>query len=316
VEGWGEARVAWREGELAARRDVLLPVLAGRSVYDIEELHLLDALANAPLRCAIEMACWDLMGRILRQPLCNLLGGSFRRRVPVALGLGSGRPQRLARFARELAAQGFHCQTITSSGQPELDRLMVSAVREAVGAGVQLRFDVQARYEMEQARDLCAAVEFERLQFLLDPLDTRELYSVASLGRQTAVPLAVWRAIHSPADVLAAARCGAASFVIVDPEQVGGISPARACAAVAHAAGIAALMGGRPALGIATAAMLHVAAATPAFSGANPCAYHELRDDVLIEPLEVVGGMMTVPQGPGLGVEVDRAKVERLTVEG
>jgi muconate cycloisomerase len=314
-EGWGEAAVPWRPGELAARRDVLLAVLAGRSVYDIEELHLLEALAPAALRSAVEMACWDLIGRLLGQPLCNLLGGAYRRRVPLAVGLGSGRPHRLARFARELASQGYHCQTITSSGQMELDRLLVSAVREAVGDAVQLRLDAEAHYEMETVRDLCAALEYERLQFLLDPLDTRELYPVASLGRQTTVPLAVWRAVRSPADVLAAARCGAASSVVIDLEQVGGISPARSCTAVATAAGIAALVGGRPALGISTAAMLHLAAATPSLSGANPCAYHELRDDVLAEPLQIVGGMMGVPQGPGLGIEVERGKVEQYAVE-
>lgn len=315
-EGWGEAGVAWREGELAARREVLLPVLAGRSVYDIEELHLLEALADPPLRCAIEMACWDLMGQALRQPLCNLLGGTYRRRVPLAVGLGAGRPQRLARFARELADQGFHCQTIASSGQVDLDAIMVSTVRDALGDAVQLRLDARAQYELEAARDLCAALEYERLQFLLDPLDTRELYSVASLGRQVLVPLAVWRAIHSPRDIVAAARCGAASTILIDLEQVGGISPARACAAVTAAAGIAPLLGGRATLGIATAAMLHLAAAIPVLAGANPCVYHDLRDDVLAEPLQIVGGMMTVPQGPGLGVEVDRAKVEKYMVDG
>ena len=62
LEGWGEAGVAWRLGELSARRDALLPVLAGRSIFDIEELHTLEALAPPPLRAAVEMACWDLVG--------------------------------------------------------------------------------------------------------------------------------------------------------------------------------------------------------------------------------------------------------------
>ena len=66
LKGWGEAGSAWRPGELAARRDALLPVLAGRSIFDIEELHTLEALADAPLRCAVEMACWDLIGRVGR----------------------------------------------------------------------------------------------------------------------------------------------------------------------------------------------------------------------------------------------------------
>jgi glucarate dehydratase len=60
--------------------------------------------------------------------------------------------------------------------------------------------------------------------------------------------------------------------------------------------------------------MLHLAAATPPLGDANESAYHQLQDDVLAEPLELVGGMMTVPQGPGLGIEVNRAKIERYAV--
>ena len=90
--------------------------------------------------------------------------------------------------------------------------------------------------------------------------------------------------------------------------------PARECAAVAKAGGIPASLGGGPALGVATAAMLQLAASTPAFLGQNESEYHQLQDDLLVEPLEIVDGMITVPQAPGLGVEVDRAKVERYQV--
>ena len=68
-------------------------MLAGRSVYDIEELHALEALSPAALRSAIEMAVWDLLGRVLRQPLCNLLGGYYRRRVPVSVRLAGLPPE-------------------------------------------------------------------------------------------------------------------------------------------------------------------------------------------------------------------------------
>jgi L-alanine-DL-glutamate epimerase-like enolase superfamily enzyme len=314
LEGWGEAGLAWRPEELAARRDVLLSVLAGRSIFDIEELHTLEALSHPALRCAVEMACWDLVGRAAGQPLCHLLGGGYRGQVPLAARLTGRHPPRLARLAREMAARGFHAQIVTSSGQAELDAELLPAVRESVGDRVEVRLDAAAQYDLETARNLCATLEHQRLHFMIDPLATRELYPVASLAGQTSVPMAVWRAIAAAADVLALARCGAGAFVVVDMERVGGLAPARACAAVAAAARISALLGGRPALGIATAAMLHLAAATPVFAEANECAYHELHEDVLVEPLQITGGMMTVPQGPGLGVEVDRAKVEKYAV--
>jgi len=314
LEGWGESWPPWRVGELVARRDALLAVLAGRSVFDIEELQRLEPLGSGPLRAAVEMACWDLFGRAVGQPVCNLLGGQYRQRIPMAARLGGHSADRLARLACEMTEQGFHALVVTSSGEARLDRKILQAVREGVGNRVALRLDAQATFSPDAARDLCAEVEHDHLQFIVDPLATQELYQVASLARQTPVPLAVRRTIHGPRDVLACVRCGAASYVVVDIEQVGGIIPARACATIAGTGGVSVLLGSRPTLGIGTAAMLHFATATPILSEANESAYHQLQDDVLIEPLELVDGMMAVPQGPGLGIEVDRAKIEQHAV--
>lgn len=314
VEGWGESGLGWRVGELAARREALLSVLAGRSIYDIEELHVMESLAPQPLRSAVEMAVWDALGRALRQPLCNLLGGYYRRRVPVSIRLAGRKAAMAAQIARELAEQGFHTQTISASGKPDEDLKTLAAIREMVGDRIALRLDGMAHYDLETARDLAAGMEAAGLQFFLDPLATRELHPVASLGRQTSVPLAIWRAIHGPADVLAAVRCNAASFLMIDLEQVGGIVPARTCAAIAAAGGVVPVLGGRPSVGIATAAMLHVAAATSAFSTSNELAPRQLRDTVLADSLEITDGMITVPQSFGLGVTVDRGKVEELAI--
>ncbi len=311
VEGWGESGLAWRPGELAARREALLTVLEGRSIFDIQELHALESLGPPALRSAIEMAVWDALGRTLRQPLCNLLGGFYRRRVPLSIRLAGRRPGQTAQIARELAEQGFHTQTIAACGRPEEDIDALAAIREMTGDRVELRFDGMERYDMETARDLAAGMEDIGVQFFIDPINTRDLHAVASLGRQASVSLAAWRAIHSPTDALNAVRCGAAPFLIVDLDQVGGIAPARACAAVAAAGGAIPVLGSRPSVGIATAALLHLAAATAAFSAGNELATRQLRDTVLADTLEIADGMAAVPQAFGLGVTVDRAKVER-----
>ena len=314
VEGWGESGLNWRADELPQRRDALLAILEGRSIYDIEELHTLEALGPPPLRCAVEMAVWDALGRTLRQPLCNLLGGYYRRRVPASVRLASHQPGMAAQISRELAEQGFHTQTIAATGEPEEDLQTIVAIREIVGNRVEIRFDGRGRYNLDTARDLSAGMEPFDVQFFADPLDTWELHPVASLGRQTSVPLAVWRAIRGPADALIAIRCNAAPFLIVDLEQTGGIVPARACAAMATAGGAIPVLGGRPSVGIATAAMLHLAAATAAFSTGNELVSRQLLDTVLADPPEITDGMFDVPQSIGLGVTVDRGKIEKYQV--
>jgi L-alanine-DL-glutamate epimerase-like enolase superfamily enzyme len=311
LEGWGEAGVGWRAGELAARRDALLAVLAGRSVYDIEELHSLQTLGSPALRAAVEMAVWDLLGRVLRQPLCNLWGGYYRRRVPVAVRLANNGEQSAAQSARELVEQGFHTLTLVSAGKVDEDIRAIKAVRELLGERIALRLDGRGLFNAEQALDLAAGLEYEGMEFVLDPLAAAELHPLAALGRQTSVPLASWLAILSPADVFAAARCAAARFVVVDPERLGGIVASRAAIAVAAAAGLTPLLGCRSSLGIATAAALHLAAALPELAAANEIAPRQLRRTVLSHPAGISEGMVPVPESPGLGITIDRAKLER-----
>ena len=314
LSGWGETAIDWRPDELTARRGVLLPVIAGRSVFDIEDLLLSDVLRDPRLRCAVEIAFWDLLGRATGQPLCHLFGGSFRQRIPMAVRLPDGRPHAVGRIARELAEQGFHSQTVTCTGNLPHDLELIRAVRQSAGDRAELRLDAAEQYDMDGARELCAQLEKERLQFLIDPLREGSLEAVTTLCRQTNVPLAAWRMIGSAADVLALSRRAVMAALIIDPRNVGGLTTARKCAAVAEAAGVCVLCGSRSALGIGTAAMLQLAGATPAFSSANESTYHQLQDDILTSSLEIIDGMTAVPQGPGLGVDVDRAKVERYQV--
>jgi L-alanine-DL-glutamate epimerase-like enolase superfamily enzyme len=314
LEGWGEAQIGWRVSELGARRELLLPTLAGQSIFDIEELISLDVLHDPSLRCAVEMACWDLIGRAVGEPLCHLFGGEYRKRIPVAVRLSGKSPDEIARLARELADQGFHSQIVPSEGQMRQDLETLGAVRETAGDRRELQFDAGASYDLDTARDLCMELEQSSVQCVFDPLATSELDQIASLKRQVNVPLAVRRAIRSPADVLTLLRCRAAQSLAVDLQQVGGMVLARQCAVIAHAGEVSASVSGGPSLGIGVAAMLQIAASTPAFSRANECAYHALQDDLLVEPLEIIDGMIAVPQAPGLGVAVDRTKVEKYQV--
>jgi len=313
-DGWGETRADWRPGELAARRDALLPTLAGRNVSDIEELIRLDVLDTAPLRSAVEMACWDALGRIVGQPLCRLLGGQFRSRIPIAVRLPQDNTDQLRVLARELAEQGIHTQIVSSTGRPEADVATMAAVREAAGERAELRLDAGGRYNVDAARQLDASIKPENLQFVLDPLDTAQFDQLARLRRQMALPVAVSAGLDSPRAVMAMIRNGAAMHAVIDLDVVGGLSQARRCAAVCEAANLPTSLGTRPALGIATAAMTQLAAATPHFASANESVYPQLADDVLGEPLTLVDGMIIVPQAAGLGIDVDRTKIERYQV--
>ena len=315
-EGWGETRKSWRAGELAARRKGLLAVLAGREVYDVESILALDALADRAVACGVEMALWDLIARSARQPLCHLLGGGYRRRVPLSVRLPAGAPETAVQWARAFSAQAIQSQVITGSGSLAADLKLVSSLCEACGDRVQFRFDGRGKYDFGGALQLCAELEPDSVQFVLDPLVGGRPAPISMLHSQSRVALGVFEGLARPADVVHLARSGAASFVVVDPVQVGGILRARQCAVVAEAAGLAASLRIEGTSGLALAATLQLAAATPSFISGHECSYPILHDDVLAEPLRTVDGMLAVPSGPGLGVEVDRDKIDWYEVKG
>jgi L-alanine-DL-glutamate epimerase-like enolase superfamily enzyme len=313
-EGWGETRKWWRPGELGARRAGLLAVLAGREVYDVEAILALDAFADRSLACGLEMALWDLIARAARQPLCHLLGGGFRRSVPLSVRLPAGAPETVAHWARAFSA--IVSQMISSTGSLDADLKLVSTLCEACGDRVQFRFDGRNQYDLTSAMRLCARLEPDSVQFVLDPLAGGEPERISMLRAQARVSLGMFSGIERPADIVQLARTNAASFVVVDPVQVGGITRARQCAAVAEAAGLAASLRIEGTSGLALAATLQLAAATPTFISGHESSYPKLHDDILTEPLRLVDGMLAVPSGPGLGVEVDRDKVDWYQVGG
>jgi len=317
LQGWGEAAVAWRPGELAARRDLLLPVLSGRNVFQVEDLLSLDALEQPPLAAALEMASWDLIGQLLQQPLCNLWGGEFRRHIPVCLRIALRDHQAVVQLAREMAEQGFHHQVIAPSDEEEvpieIDAMLNTC--ETLIDRVEVGVDARGRLDPVMISDITRSFEQAGVAFLVDPFSDRDLGKLAAVRRQTHLPLGVAEQIRDAQDVMAVARSGAASLVVLQMDRLGGLAATSRCAAVAKAAGMTVAVSIASSAGIAVAAGVQLAACTPSLDSPNHMSYQLVREDLLLEPLDAIDGMLAVPRLPGLGVQVDRAKLEAFQID-
>jgi len=309
--GWGEAPCRWRSSELFPRLKLLLSVLVGRSIYESKDWVDLKMHGDAALAAALEMACWDVIGRRAGEPLCHLWGGRYRSHVPLAPRLAPASPEATALQVRELAEQGFFSQVLVTRGSVADDLELIQAVSEAAADHVELRLDAQSRYTLAEARQLCRELEETPLKGVIDPIATRHWDQLASLARQTNMPLAAASGITGPEDVFALARTGAVCSIVIAPHRVGSLQKTRKCIAVAEAARLSTSLNGVAALGLSTAAQLHLTAATPWLASAHLSTYHLLQNDILTEPLELADGMLTVPEAAGLGVEVDRGKLEQ-----
>ena len=317
-EGWGETQLKWRADELHHRRDRLLSAISGRSVFDMEDLVRVDELRNPPLRWGIETACWDLVGKLTSQQICHFLGGEYRHRIPLVARLYGNTPDEIAVDSMELFNLGFHWQVIQLSGNPEQDRRFVRAVHESVGHKIELRIDGMCRFSKEDA--LALARDWEDLGFgmWVDPLMTNDMNDLMKLQSQTIMQIGVRRAIRTPSDILTIVRENTSILPVIEPPRIGSIHETRKCAAVAEAADLRVALANSNSVGLSAAAMLQLAAALPACSGGNEGLVTRPQEGILKDrdAFGVNDGLVLLPSGPGLGVELDRSKIDRFIVSG
>jgi L-alanine-DL-glutamate epimerase-like enolase superfamily enzyme len=131
------------------------------------------------------------------------------------------------------------------------------------------------------------------------------------MRKQTKTPLALNESVTTPEIVLQLLQLRAADVILPDTYQCGGILPVRKVAALCEAAGVPCVFHCAHDLGPKTAAMLHVVASTPNFTLANDCTYYGLEDDVITPVFRIERGRMAVPEGPGLGITIDEAKLAK-----
>jgi len=296
----------------------LQPQVAGEDPTAVERLtaRLGRALAANPFtRAGIEMALWDLLGKAAGMPLYRLLGGPVRESVPTKWSISGVEPERAAEIARWACGEGFRAMKVKVGLDPDEDVARVRAVREAVGPAVRLGVDANGGWSPRAAVEMVRRLQEYDICFVEQPVAPPDPQRMAEVRRQVNIPVMADESVWTAHDALALARAGAADVFSIYVGKSGGIGPARRIAAVAETAGLTCTVGSNLELGVASAAMIHLAMATPGIGAEEfPCdiigpMFYE--EDILAEPLEIGGGQARAPERPGLGVELDEEKVRR-----
>jgi o-succinylbenzoate synthase len=258
-------------------------------------------------RAAEEMARLDLDARRDDRPVVEPGADA----IPVNLTLSGGPPEEVAARAREGLRQGYSCFKL-KVGLPD-DEQRVAAVREAIGEWPALRIDANGAWSADEAIAAIRALERHDLQFVEQPCATLE--DLAEVRRRVSCPIAADESVSTPDDVRAAVKAEACDVVNVKLAMSGGIGSARETLHEAQSHGLATFMSSTLDGPWGIAAALQVAAAEP-LSLACGLATLQLFDGRLARALpRPSGGLMRVPQGPGLGVEVDDEVLSDFLVE-
>jgi L-alanine-DL-glutamate epimerase-like enolase superfamily enzyme len=222
--------------------------------------------------------------------------------------------ERAGEIAQLYVEMGFSTLKTKAGRDAEEDLALVRGVRDAVGDRLALRIDPNTGYSPQVCEQLARDLEPYRLQYFEQPMPADLIDDSARIRRLTTTPLALNESVTTMERVRLILERRAADVLLPDTHQCGGIWAVKLVAEVAASAGVPCVIHCSHDLGPKTAAMLHLAASTPNFPLANDCTYYGLVDDVITQPFTIHSGRMSVPEAPGLGIEVDLAKVRKYQV--
>ena len=334
VHGWGEAGLSGREkavigalehyAQFAVGRDPMRPGALWQEMYRSQYFEGGRVLTAAI--SAIDIALHDIRGKALGVPVHQLLGGKHRDRVPTFATTSAEPGPEMIDQGRLLMEKGWTCFRLTCAGhgattvyEPRESIAVTArwlvAAREALGDAVTLGVDYHHRLSVAEAASFCQKMPSGTLDFLEEPIrdETPEAYE--ALRQLVDVPFAIGEEFSSKWQFLPYIERGIHQFNRIDICNVGGFTEAMKIAGWSEAHYVD-LMPHNPLGPVCTAASVHMAAAVPNF------AWLECRstptealgfDDRELFPVQLAldGAEYVVPDGPGLGVEVDEARVAR-----
>ncbi len=339
ITGWGEPVLEGRAHTVAAAVDELADYLIGKDPRHIEDhwtvlyrggfyrgggVHM-SALAG------IDQALWDIKGKALGVPVSELLGGNVRSRIKVYSWIGGDRPSETAAAAQAAVARGFtavkmngteEVQYVDSYDKVERCLQNVAAVREAVGPNVGIGVDFHGRVHRPMAKVLVKELEPYKLMFIEEPVLSEHEEALKEIARISSTPIALGERLYSRWDFKRVLQGGYADIIQPDPSHAGGITETRKIASMAEAYDVALALH-CPLGPIALAANLQLdAVCYNAFIQEQSLGIHYNQANDLMDYVSNPGvfayqdGMVAIPTGPGLGIEVNEDYVRERAQEG
>ncbi|HEX4984936.1 MAG TPA: mandelate racemase/muconate lactonizing enzyme family protein [Burkholderiales bacterium] len=337
VTGWGEAFAQGLEPpEIAAAviDKALRPLVVGADPLDIEVLwHRMYHMTRDYGRkgsvvagiSAVDIALWDIAGKVRGVPVCKLLGGAFRTKVqPYATGFyrieGQGEAARLGEEAIRHHEAGFSLMKVKLGYGVDDDIACMREVARALqGRAVTLMVDTNHAYGRAEALRLGRALEEYDLRWYEEPVVPEDLRGYAEMREKLSIPIAGGENEHTLYGFREFLAAGTVDVAQPDLGSCGGLTAGRHIAALAQSHGVQVnphVWGSA----IAQAASLQFIAAVPVahhslFAQEPVLEYdrssHPFRQQLVAQPVRMVDGWVDIPSAPGLGVEVDRAVLDK-----
>jgi muconate cycloisomerase len=260
----------------------------------------------------LDMAAYDLMGHIAGRPAHDFMGGCGTDTLPLAALIPLADADFMTNLALTFQNDGMATFRLKLGRGVDADRRIVAQVREALGPDVRLRVDYNQAYTPDEAVRAIQAIAPYGIDCAEQPVRADDWLGMARVQRAVEVPLMAHESCFSLTDFTALVEIGAVGVLGVNTERPGGITQALRAIDYAACRGMGTVLHNQP-LGIASAAQVHLGAARAAVLGhaMELFGHVMLEDDLIVDALDCSGGHVRVPDGPGLGVTLDEAALDR-----
>ncbi|MBM4161406.1 MAG: dipeptide epimerase [Ignavibacteria bacterium] len=302
-----------QDTSIAAAKD-LRTIAVGKDPLAVESLiKQFGALAhtNPSTVAAFDMALYDILGKVASLPLYRLFGGdrsSFETDITVSLDT----TEKMIRSAKEFASRGYKTIKIKVGTDPDVDVERLQSMREAVGPNLNFRIDANQGWTVAQAIYALKRMEPVRIQFVEQPVHRSDLAGMKRVRDESPIPVMADESLFLPADAIQLIRADACDYFNIKLTKAAGIFNSIKIAHIADAANIRCMLGCMIDSRLALTAAAHVVAAHGNITFADLDGNIEHTVDPVIGGMIVKEGIITLPEGPGLGVDVDPAFLKRM----
>lgn len=292
---------------LQAVRDTVEPAIRGsdplRTAMLLERVR--QPMAASPsAKAALDMALYDILGKRAGLPLWKLLGG-YRDRIRTSITIGILPVKETVDEARGWVGKGFSCLKIKGGAELDTDIDRLLEVRRAVGPKIELRFDANQGFTVEQTLELVRRAAEARLRLIEQPTPRGEPELMAQISRRTSIPVMADESLMNLRDAFRLARKDLVDMVNVKLMKVGGVAEALHVNAVSRAAGYEVMVGCMDESALAIAAGLHFALARPNVIFADLDGHIGLIGDPAADAVRLRDGWLHPTGRPGLGFDLE-----------
>lgn len=325
IEGIGEATTIggisyadeYPEGIKLAIDTYFAPLLVGQNPTQINSLmKMLDKniSGNNFAKSGIETALLDAQGKRLNVPVATLFGSSITTTLPVLWTLASGDTQKDIEEAKKLISENKHNTFKLKIGRkdPNVDVAHVSAIKQALGENYKVTVDVNQAWSEQVAKKQIQKLQDAGVDLIEQPLTKTNFDGLARLTSYFEVPIMADEAAGTISDAFKLAKIHAANVIALKISKSGGLTNIARQAAIAQGAGIS-LYGGTMLEGtIGTLASAHIFSTLPNLDwGTELFGPLLLTDDIVKKPIVFQNNALEIPEGPGLGIELDMNQIEK-----